>query len=75
MNTDKDLNCVDLVKAVIKIHNICNSKSMCDKCVFWKNRIVINALLRGCIINDFPYDWEVEELSNWLKEHESEETK
>ncbi len=57
------MNCVDLIKAVIKIHTVCNSKSMCGKCVFWKNR---------CVINDFPYDWKIEELSNWLKEHESE---
>lgn len=75
MNIDKEQNCVDLIKAVIKIHTICNSKSTCGKCVFWKSRRVINDLPRGCIINDFPYDWEIEELSNWLKEHESEETK
>lgn len=69
MNIDNELNCVDLIKAVIKIHNICNSKSLCGKCVFFKNSPC------GCIINDFPYDWKIEELLNWLKEHESEETK
>ena len=68
MNTDKDLNCVDLVRAVIRIHELC-SKRPCKNCIFFENHNYL-----GCQM-DYPIHWKINSLIKWLKEHESEETK
>ena len=68
MNTDKELNCVDLVKAVIRIHDLC-AKRDCMNCIFCESYDY-----HFCKVN-FPYEWGTDSLNEWLKEHESEETK
>ncbi len=68
MNTDKDLNCVDLVRAVVRIQELC-SKRGCKNCIFFESNSA-----HFCKVN-FPYAWDTDSLNKWLKEHESEETK
>lgn len=67
MNIDKELNCVDLVRAVIRIHELC-SKRPCKNCIFSKG---FDNLL--CTI-EYPLHWKIDSLNKWLKEHESGET-
>lgn len=68
MNIDNELSCVDLVRAAIKIHELCSIRATkdCKNCIFYGSHG-----FHFCKVN-FPYDWEIEELSDWLKEHESE---
>lgn len=68
MNTDKDLNCVDIVRAVIRIQELC-LKGHCKNCIFLENDAGYFCALR------YPFKWKTDRLNKWVKEHESEETK
>lgn len=64
---NKELSCVDLVRAVIRIQELC-SKRVCNNCIFFEN------YKHRCKI-EYPIHWETDSLNKWIKEHESEETK
>ena len=71
MNIDNELNCVDLVRAVIRIQELCSIRATkdCKNCIFFESYDDYCCKLRS------PCEWGTGSLNKWLKEHESEETK
>lgn len=71
MNTDNELNCVDLVRAIIRIKELCSIRATkdCKNCLFFESYDDYFCKLRT------PCEWGTDSLNKWLKEHESEETK
>lgn len=68
---DKDLNCIDLVRAVTRISRLCSIRATkgCKNCIFRDN-----SEHHHCAIN-YPTEWNTRNLYKWIKEHESEGTK
>lgn len=67
MNTN-NVNCIELVRAVIRIHELCAIKATkdCKGCMFFETYDDYCCKIRS------PCEWGIDSLNKWLKEHESE---
>lgn len=74
MNTNKDLNCVDLVRAVIRVQELCSNRKNCKGCIFDLDVMCCGSF---CAIGADPYLWRLNNIKEYLNTHneESEETK